>query len=90
MRTSYQHVIDCADLGPMARFWAEALGYVVAPPPEDFDTWDDWYRSVGVPEEELGIGDDWIVDPNNQGAAIWLHVVPETKSIENRIHIDIN
>jgi hypothetical protein len=74
----------------MARFWAEALGYVIAPPPEGFDTWDDWYRSVGVPEEELGIGDDRIVDPNNEGPAIWFQVVPETKSIKNRLHIDIN
>ena len=90
MPVSFQLVIDCADSGPMARFWAEALGYVIAPPPEGFDTWDDWYRSVGVPEEELGIGDDRIVDPNNEGPAIWFQVVPETKSIKNRLHIDIN
>lgn len=90
MSVSYQLVVDCADPGPMARFWAEALGYVIAPPPEGFDTWDDWYRSIGVPEEELGIGDDRIVDPNNEGPAIWFQVVPETKSIKNRLHIDIN
>jgi hypothetical protein len=90
MPVSFQLVIDCADPGPLARFWAEALRYVIAPPPEGFDTWDDWYRSVGVPEEELGMGDDRIVDPNNEGPAIWFQVVPETKSIKNRLHIDIN
>lgn len=90
MPVSYQLVIDCADPGPMARFWTEALGYVVAPPPGGFDTWDDWYRSVGVPEEELGIGDDRIVDPHGEGPAIWFQVVPEAKSIKNRLHIDLN
>lgn len=90
MPVSYQLVIDCVDPGPMARFWAEALRYVIAPPPQGFDSWDDWYRSVGVPEDELGIGDDRIVDPNNEGPAIWFQVVPETKAMKNRLHIDIN
>ena len=91
MSVSYQLVIDCAAPEPMARFWAEALHYVVAPPPDGFDAWDDWYRSVGVPEEEeLGIGDDRIVDPHGEGPAIWFQVVPERKSIKNRWHIDVS
>lgn len=90
MPVSYQLVIDCADPGPLARFWAAALHYVIAPPPEGFDSWDDWYRSIGVPEEELGLGDDRIIDPNNEGPAIWFQVVPETKSIKNRLHVDVH
>ena len=90
MPVSYQLVIDCAEPEPLARFWADALHYVIAPAPDGFETWDDFYRSIGVPEEELGIGADVIVDPNGEGPRIWFQVVPEQKSIKNRIHIDVN
>ena len=89
MAVSYQLVIDCTSAEPLAHFWAEALGYVIAPPPPGFGSWDDWYRSIGVPEEELGLGADRIEDPNGEGPPIWFQVVPENKSIKNRIHIDI-
>jgi len=58
---AFQLVIDCADPGPLARFWAAALGYQLEPPPAGFATWDDYWREVGVPEDELGVGDDCIV-----------------------------
>ncbi len=89
MAVSYQLVIDCTSPEPLARFWAEALHYVIAPPPPGFDSWDGWYRSVGVPENELGLGTDRIEDPNGEGPPIWFQVVPEKKSIKNRIHIDV-
>ena len=84
MAVSYQLVIDCASPEPLARFWAEALQYVVATPPPDFETWDDFYRSIGIPEEELGHGIDRIEDPNGEGPAIWFQVVPDRKSVKNR------
>jgi hypothetical protein len=90
MAVSYQLVIDCASPEPLARFWAEALHYVLAPAPSGFDSWDDFYRSIGVPEKELGIGTDVIVDPHGEGPRIWFQVVPEAKSIKNRLHIDLN
>jgi len=90
MPVSYQLVIDCAQPDVLAHFWAEALQYVVAPPPDGFDSWDDFYRSIGVPDDELGIGDDRIEDPHGEGPRIWFQVVPERKSIKNRLHIDVN
>lgn len=90
MPVSYQLVIDCAWPEPLARFWAEALHYVVEPPPDGHESWDAYYRSIGVPEEELGIGADSIVDPNNEGPRIWFQIVPDTKSIKNRIHLDVH
>ena len=90
MAVSYQLVIDCSSPETLARFWAEALHYVVAPPPDGFDSWDTFYRSIGVPEEELGIGDDRIVDPRGEGPQIWFPIVPEKKSVKNRLHIDVN
>ena len=89
MAVSYQLVIDCTAADPLAHFWAEALHYVVEPPPTGFDSWDDYYRSIGVPEDELGIGVDSIMDPNGEGPRIWFQVVPEKKSIKNRFHIDV-
>jgi len=90
MATSYQLVIDCADPEPLARFWAAALGYELEPPPDGFDSWDAYWRDVGVPEEELGTGEDRIVDATGRGPRIWFQVVPERKSVKNRWHIDIS
>ena len=90
MAVSYQLVIDCTSPEPLAHFWADALHYVIAPPPSGFDLWDDFFRSIGVPEDELGGGADIIEDPNGEGPRIWFQIVPEKKSIKNRIHIDVN
>jgi Glyoxalase-like domain len=90
MAVSYQLVIDCQSPEPLAHFWAAALHYVIAPPPSGFESWDDFYRSIGLPDEDLGIGDDRIEDPNREGPSIWFQVVPERKSIKNRLHIDIH
>ena len=89
MTTRFQLVIDCADPEPLARFWAAALGYVLEPPPDGFDSWDAYRRDLGVPEDELGVGADCIVDPDGRGPRIWFQVVSERKAIKNRLHIDV-
>jgi hypothetical protein len=73
----------------MARFWAAALGYELAPALAGFATWNDFYREIGVPEEELVDGADRISDPEGHGPAIWFHVVPAVKAVKNRLHLDI-
>jgi Glyoxalase-like domain len=90
MAVSYQLVIDCTSPEPLALFWAEALHHVIARPPPSFDSWDDFFRSIGVPEDELGGGTDIIEDPKGEGPRIWFQIVPEKKTIKNRIHIDVN
>jgi hypothetical protein len=85
----YQLVIDCADPDLLARFWAAALGYELAAVPAGFATWNDYYRELGVPEEELVDGADRISDPDGHGPSIWFHQVPETKTVKNRLHFDI-
>jgi hypothetical protein len=86
----YQLVIDCADQDRMARFWAAALGYELAPPPAGFATWNDFYRQIGIPEDELIEGADRISDPQGHGPAIWFHPVTEAKTVKNRLHLDIH
>ena len=90
MPVGFQLVIDCRDPELLARFWAEALGYVLEPPPEGFATWDDWRRSIGLPDSELGIGSDSIVDPRGDGPRIWFRMEPEAKVVKNRLHRDIH
>ena len=90
MPARFQLVIDCADPDRLARFWAAALGYELEPPPAGFPTWDDYYRDLGVPEEDLGIGADSISDPQGHGPRIWFQVVPDTKAVKNRLHLDIH
>ena len=66
-------VVDCVDPGPLARWWADLLGWritfeepdeVVLEPPE------------GSPED--GVSPD-----------ILFGRVPETKQIKNRLHLDL-
>ncbi|GAA4585460.1 VOC family protein [Planotetraspora phitsanulokensis] len=72
-------------------FWAQALDYVPAAPPTGHASWRDYYLSIGVLESELGSGDalDRLVDPSGRGPAIWFQVVPERKSLKNRLHLDL-
>jgi hypothetical protein len=86
----YQLVIDCADPDLLARFWAEALAYELAPVPAGFVTWNDFYRDLGVSEDDLVDGADRISDPEGGGPSIWFHAVPEVKTVKNRLHLDIH
>ena len=90
MRNPFSIAIDAADPDSQCRFWAEALGYVVPPAPGDHATWDDFYRAIGVPEDELGAGNDRLADPDGVGPTIWFQRVPEAKTVKNRVHIDIH
>jgi hypothetical protein len=90
MTVRFQLVIDCADPDLLARFWAAALGYELEPPPTGFASWDDYWRDVGVPEADLGIGADCIIDPDGGGPRIWFQVVPERKTVKNRLHLDVH
>jgi hypothetical protein len=89
MAVSFQLVIDCADPDRLARFWVAALGYEFEPPPAAFATWDDYWRDAGLPEKDLGFGEDRIRDPDGHGPPIWFQVVPERKTVKNRLHLDI-
>ena len=89
MPVRYQLVIDCADPDLLARFWAAALGYELAPTPAGFATWNDFYRQMGVSEEDLVDGADRISDPAGHGPTIWFHLVPEAKVDTNRLHLAI-
>ena len=90
MPVRFQLVIDCENPEVLAGFWAAALGYVLEPPPDGFATWDEWRRDLGLPDSELGIGVDSIIDPGGEGPRIWFHLVPDAKTVKNRLHLDVH
>lgn len=89
MSTSIQLVFDTADPDREARFWAEALGYRLQPPPDGFDTWPAFLRQQGVPEGQWNDASA-IVDPAGSGPRLFFQRVPEAKVAKNRVHLDLN
>jgi hypothetical protein len=89
MFMGFQVTFDAHDPAALSRFWALALDYVEQPPPPGHDTWEDFARSVGIPEDEWG---DLaaIVDPNGAGPRVLFQKVPEGKTAKNRVHLDVN
>jgi Glyoxalase-like domain len=88
MYTKIQITFDAAEPEKLAEFWGLALGYVVEPPPEGFESWEDFARSIGIPEEEFGEVSSRI-DPAGEGPRLYFQRVPEGKTAKNRVHLDI-
>jgi hypothetical protein len=89
MAYGFQVVFDCSDPARLAAFWASALGYHVQPPPDGFEDWATFLRSIGWAEEELDKASA-VVDPDGSGPRIFFQRVPESKVVKNRVHLDIN
>ena len=82
----FQVTFDCAEPERVARFWCEALGYLVPPPPAGFATWADFDRSL--PAEHQGSAFA-CVDPSGVGPRLFFQRVPEGKVVKNRVHLDV-
>lgn len=77
-------VIDCQHPASLARFWADVLdGYQIAP----YD--DDEIARLA----ELGItdldDDPTVLVEAAAGPRLWFQKVPESKTVKNRMHIDV-
>jgi hypothetical protein len=79
-----QITFDCLDPARVGTFWAAALGY----PVPDVEEWHNFLRSQGRPEEELNAAFA-IEDPAGARPRMFFQRVPETKSVKNRVHIDL-
>lgn len=88
MAKAVQVVFDCSDPAALASFWADALGYVVQPPPDGYDSWESLLRETGVPESEWDARSA-VVDPDGAGPRIFFQRVPEGKLVKNRVHLDV-
>ncbi|MCC7370413.1 MAG: VOC family protein [Chloroflexi bacterium] len=81
----YSVDFDCERPSRLARFWADALGYVMRPY-DDAEI--ERLRAKGIDD----IADDPIVviDPPTVGAPPFFFIkVPEPKTTKNRLHLDI-
>jgi Glyoxalase-like domain len=88
MAKEFQVVIDCANPDKLAHFWAEALGYILDPPPQGFSTWIEALKAYNIPEE-LWDSRSAVVDPERKRPRIFFQKVPEGKVAKNRLHLDI-
>ena len=88
MYTKIQVVFDAAEPEKLAEFWALALDYVFQPPPPGHQTWEDFGRSIGLAEEELG-DQASVIDPADEGPRLYFQRVPEGKAVKNRVHLDV-
>ncbi len=72
----------------LAAFWAAALDYVLEPPPDGFDTWDEFADAVGIPH---GKRNDIaaVVDPSGVGPRV-LFERYDGGAPTQRVHVDIN
>lgn len=88
MGVQFQVTFDSADPAALAAFWAEALHYMLQPPPEGFDSWDAALEAWGVPPEQRN-DRSALVDPDGVGPRIYIQKVPEPKTAKNRVHLDL-
>lgn len=79
-------VFDCADAAPLARFWAAALGWEVAPSEEN-ELARLSAEGVEDPEDDPSV---MVEPPEGSGLpALFFTEVPESKEVKNRVHLDV-
>ena len=96
MSREFQVTFDAADPIALSRFWAEALHYVIQPPPhravapdeDPFDAWAEFLEQAGVPDEQRDSASA-VVDPAGDGPRVLFQKVPEPKATKNRVHLDL-
>ena len=81
--------VDAADPNKLAQFWGFALGYVLQPPPEGFETWEAFADALDLSAEERERYSA-VIDPHGVGPRILFQKVPEAKIVKNRWHLDID
>ena len=89
MGPTIQVVMDCSDPAALSGFWAEILGYQLQEPPPGFDSWEAWLSAMGIPKENWNDASA-IVDPGGARPRIYFQRVPESKTVKNRVHLDVN
>lgn len=87
MLTRVDLTLDCADPEALAGFWKAAVGYVDEPPPPPYKTREEWIAAVV--DEDDDMGGAWLHDPTGVAPRLSLLQVPEPKTAENRLHLDL-
>lgn len=79
-------VVDCRDASALARFWAEALGWSVAPY-DDAELARLSARGIASPQDDPTV----MVEPPDRTElpVLFFVEVPEPKLVKNRVHLDV-
>ncbi|MCW2523389.1 MAG: hypothetical protein JWO63_1724, partial [Frankiales bacterium] len=88
MVVEFQVTFDSANPGAQAAFWADALHYVLQPPPSGFPSWDAALDAWGVPAERRN-DRAAVIDPAGVGPRLFFQRVPEPRTSKNRVHLDL-
>jgi Glyoxalase-like domain len=94
MAVPYKICIDCADPHPLAEFWGDAMGYEV----EDNSPLIRQLLDNGVVTEadvvtvqgRLAWRTAAVARDPKSGARLLFQVVPEPKTVKNRVHLDLH
>ena len=95
MAYDFQVVVDCADPHALADWWAEAIGWDVEPSNEDFirKMIAEGYATEAETKTHHGVlvwrEGQAIRHPDGSGKRILFQLVPEPKTVKNRVHLDI-
>ncbi|MEU6257862.1 VOC family protein [Streptomyces sp. NPDC047043] len=89
MAATFDPTLDCADAPLLAAFWKTALGHVDEPPPVPFATREEWLAQFDLPDDDSADDGAWLCDPDGVGPRLSILQVPEPKTAENRLHIDV-
>lgn len=81
--------VDATDPNRLAEFWGFALGYILQPPPEGFETWESFADAMHLTAEDRERYAA-VIDPQGIGPRILFQRVPEDKAVKNRWHLDID
>ncbi|MEV4635728.1 VOC family protein [Actinoplanes sp. NPDC049548] len=99
MAYDFQLTVDCADPHPLAAWWAETLGWQVEPVDEAFIK--DMVAKGYATEDQTVVYEGrlvWRVGagirhqealPSGKPRRMLFNLVPEPKTVKNRLHIDI-
>jgi predicted enzyme related to lactoylglutathione lyase len=79
-------VFDCAEAAPLARFWAAALGWQVAPAEED-----ELARLSAEGDDDPDDDPSVMVEPPEDSGlpVLFFTEVSEEKAVKNRLHLDV-
>jgi Glyoxalase-like domain len=89
MPAQFQVSFDAADPQRLSAFWRQVLGYRDQPPPDGYETWEDWAHAMKIPEETW-VNYAALVDPEGVRPRLFFQRVPEPKTAKNRVHLDVN
>lgn len=78
-------VVDCQRPSRLAHFWAEVLGYTVRPYEEAEIA---RLKAKGI--DDIADDPEVAVDAPDGSHNVWFVLVPESKTVKNRVHLDVN